>query len=794
MIAAIELPTPVDDPLWPLPLLALAVFLLVGITLWTYYGVAGASPFRVLALLAVRLLALALAALALLQPALAFPEDQEESTLLILVDYSRSMTLADAPDNQTRWDYLRHTLNECEPVLRQLEERRKIRVVRHRFAHDLGDYDPDGQADGLSTDFGQALNSLYKTYSRQRRLRGLVVLSDGAKNGRDDDARALAGPWHRLPCPIHTFAIGDPTTNTGQKDILVDKIEPFPSPVAVKGKLTVKGMIRASGFRNQKVTVRLFLEDQEVKEARQEIILKGEEGKQDTATEVSLVADAPSTPGEVKVTLRVDPHEGEVNRDNNELSTFVRVTKEGLKVLYVEGKYRAFEPKFIRWVLSEDPRINLDEAVLLNVERPPEGEADWFQLDKQRYDVIIIGDISPNRLSGGDNAVLEKIKGLVEEKGTGLLMIGGYETFTSRKKDKAPPEDDRVWSETPLANLLPVELNDDGQVEKREMRIVPTEEGLKNYGYVLRLVGNPQDNEALWKNVLRLNGMTKLGTPKQGATVLARSETGAPLLVAWQKGKGGSKGGRVLAFAGDTTWRWRRTDEGLRAHAAFWKQLVLWLAQQDEVEGSVWVKPDPLPAPAGSPAATADPRRVRVGDRFRFQVGLRSKGGIDLKGGHFKVTVKRPDGSEVRVETATERDLERGTFGDSKANLALPGEYRVLVHGEGKDVDGEPIRGDATLRFLAYQDDVEMQREAANYDFLRDLAAESGGEFHDQASDLAPFLRRMVEKTVPATAASPHTWPQWRRNTLSGFLVTFFLLFVGVLCLEWGMRRYWGLA
>jgi hypothetical protein len=147
------------------------------------------------------------------------------------------------------------------------------------------------------------------------------------------------------------------------------------------------------------------------------------------------------------------------------------------------------------------------------------------------------------------------------------------------------------------------------------------------------------------------------------------------------------------------------------------------------------------------------------------------------------------------VDTATERGVERGIFGDSRADMRVPGEYRIHVHGRGKSPDGqEEIDGHAELRFLSYQDDVEMQREAANYDFLRDLAAESGGEFHEQASDLAPFLRKLVEKTVPATAGNPRTWPHWRQNTLSPFLVTFFLLFVGVLCLEWGMRRYWGLA
>ena len=64
-------------------------------------------------------------------------------------------------------------------------------------------------------------------------------------------------------------------------------------------------------------------------------------------------------PGEVKVTLKVDPLPGEVSQVNNEISTYVTVTKEGVSVLYVEGKYRAWEPKFIRYALSQDPRIRL---------------------------------------------------------------------------------------------------------------------------------------------------------------------------------------------------------------------------------------------------------------------------------------------------------------------------------------------------------------------------------------------------------------------------------------------------
>jgi len=37
----------------------------------------------------------------------------------------------------------------------------------------------------------------------------VILLSDGARNGPGDDARALAGPWRRLPCPLYTLAFGE---------------------------------------------------------------------------------------------------------------------------------------------------------------------------------------------------------------------------------------------------------------------------------------------------------------------------------------------------------------------------------------------------------------------------------------------------------------------------------------------------------------------------------------------------------------------------------------------------------
>ena len=54
---------------------------------------------------------------------------------------------------------------------------------------------------------------------------------------------------------------------------------------------------------------------------------------------------------------------------------------------------------------------------------------------------------------------------------------------------------------------------------------------------------------SVWDKLPPLEGANRFGQPKPSAQVLAESE-GSPLLVV------GEAGGRVLAFAGDSTWHW----------------------------------------------------------------------------------------------------------------------------------------------------------------------------------------------------------------------------------------------
>jgi uncharacterized membrane protein len=756
---------------WSIPAAGVPAFLvfaglLVALTLWTYLGVRGASSRRIGILIGLRLAALILAFLAMLRPSVAFRDEADvPSTLLIAVDNSESMTIQDEHADKSRWDNALQILRDSEPELTKLRDEHKVTIQMRQFAGAVADFDPDGKATGKRTDFGQMLQSLYERHQSERFLRGLVILSDGADNGARYPALPLAGKFRTLPCPIHTFGFGKTTTSAQLRDIAFTSIRADPSPVAIKGKLAIKGMVDAPGFEKRTVTVSLSIDDKP-------ITSKDVKLTKTTGNEIELVTNAPETPGEIKVALKIAPLNGEMTVANNEISTYVTVTKEGISVLYVEGKYRAWEPKYIRYALSQEPSVVLFEAVRLSDAKPQGAEAEFFDFDKKHYDVIILGDITARRLSGGDMAVLGKIRKLVAEKGAGLIMIGGYESFGNSD-----------WNDTEVAKALPVDMDATGQIDGA-VQMVPTREGLRHY--VMRLADREDDNRAIWAKLPKLDGMTRLGNKKPGTIVLAQSPNGAPILVGETYGKG-----RTLAFSGDTTWRWCNSLDGLSAHARFWRQIVLWLAKRDEAEGNVLVIPDS--------------RRVPAGAKLGMTVKLRGKGSVEIpeKDARFDVKVIGPDKAEYPVTIVPDKGQQRGVFWKTDA----AGEYQIVANGRGTDVDGKPLENlpPATVRFVVYQDEAEMARQAADHEFLGKLANAGGGKFH-QPEELKRFLSDLGSLPLPQFKPKTRLWPDWRKTppsrsansqvsslTSSGIL-PIYILFVLIICFEWLLRRIWGLV
>jgi uncharacterized membrane protein len=772
-----------DDPVWPwsvpgvgLPAFLVVAILLVVLTVASYLAVRPRRPRRLAIVLGLRLTALFVVALLCLRPSLAQQDDAViPSRLLILVDASGSMSVSDELNGQSRWERARAILRnlEVEAALKRLQEKHKLEVVYYQGADGLARLDLDGKANGKRTDMGAWLHELLRTHGEDRELRGLLLFTDGADNGTRFPTLEEAARWRNLGCPVEPFALGSTTTMPRQRDIafVQDQMVVSPAPVRVKNKLTVRGVLNAYGFENARVTVRLFVDGKEAAPPRDEILIKT------TGNEVEMSCDAPEKAGEIKVTLKVDPMPGEVSTLNNEVSTYATVTKDGLSILWVEWNKRAFEPIFaIRHVLSRDPRFRVHYVELIPDTRAQPAGPDLLNLARQHYDVMVIGDISATRFAAGNPAIFKQIKEQVEEKQMGLIMLGGYATFAN--------SDWQLVSE--MGDLMPVELNRPGQVDG-PVRFRPTAAAFQDY--VLGPPGNLDDRLGPWEALPALDGMTRLGPVREGATVYATDDAREPVLVGKQFGTG-----RVLAFAGDSTWRkWRRTPEAIHVYDQFWRQIMLWLSHQEKTGGSVAVEPDTRRLAAG------------LGGRLGFTVRVRGKSGKeeDVKDVRITAKVIGPAKDETEVPILLERGEHRGIFW--KTNL--PGDYLVKVTGTGTDLDGTPISDSAEAKVLAYAEDLESLRPAADHDFLAKLASAGGGKLRPASeTELEKFLQELNTRPVAQRRPRADLWPEWRRDPASsdpldqvgalwtsGALVCF-VAFCALVCAEWYLRRRWGMV
>jgi uncharacterized membrane protein len=458
---------------------------------------------------------------------------------------------------------------------------------------------------------------------------------------------------------------------------------------------------------------------------------------------------------------------------NNTIETFVTVSKEGISVLLVDQQ-RANEPQFIWDALSEDPRIRITSLWLRGGKPLPGSEtARLFSSQEQPYDVILLGDVTIAQLRAADPQSVERIVELVG-KGAGLMVLGGSRNLGAGD-----------WRGSPLEPLLPVDLSFRGQ-EEAPVRMVPTEDGLRRTPYILRL--GEGEMAAAWQKLAKLDGAIRLGLPaKRRGTEVVLAEMDNkhkdPLLVmqnfaAGGAGKPGDAGvARVLVFGGDTTHRWVRDEKSQAMFSRFWRQIVVWLAKQEDAAGSVWVRPDV--------------RRLPVRGDLGFQVGLRGKaGGADLRDGKYDVEVLTPAGQKVRVPVTRGSSENRGTFTATQT----PGIYRIVARGEGKDPAGGVVSGEASARVIVYDEDLEMTRPAADPEFLKKLATAGGNGQSLRVEQLGEFLHGLAERPVVAGKPKLLLRPDWRTTGRSPFLGLFFVAFCAVVCLEWGLRRWWGLV
>lgn len=761
--------------------------LIVGLTVWTYTGSAASTRRRIAFLIGLRLTALLLAVLLALRPSAAITEIPKlPSALILVVDSSESMSIKDEA-TFTRWEVVQKALEKAGPLLDEMRDDQQTTVYVYHFSKafdpDRDTYSPEQRADGKQTDIGTMLAKLYDRHQGERLLRGLIVVSDGRHNGAGRPPEQEILRWRGIGCPVYTFGVGKSDTLSQEKDVSITSVNADPSPVAIKSDLKIKARLNAQGFEGITVRVALKIDNEQVRELPFKL-----EKALDNDIEFEL--KAPDTPGEVKVTLElVDPPATQVTPLNDKIETFLTVTKEGVRVLVVSKN--GWELKAIRRALATDKRFDYVEAVLAS-EAPATPEvARLYDIGAQRYDVIVLGDVSPKMLTAVRPTILDEIAALVKDKGLGLMMTGG--AYALGGTSGIPNA--TGWRGTPVADILPVELppdppaNPGDQEDQFFATMEPTDLGLTHY--LLRLNPSGPKNREAWQylntDYYRPTGYNLL-KEKKTASVLARANnktTGDPLLVSIDINKA-----RVLAFGASNTWVW--TQPGLDPatlrtatdlHARFWKQTILWLAHQDEVEGNVYARPEF--------------RRLVANGKQTVRMGMRDKRGDEIAEAEFRYQVIRE--GEAPDETKAKR-ADRDPQGGARVSYDArqPGEYKVVVWGRGKDAAGEEITGDARPRYVVFPEvSDEMLQPAADPALLVLLENTANGTALDvarRADRLPNFLEEMKAHPPKTSSPKPKPYPEWRRDKQKWFLPAMLALFVAVLGLEWGLRRAWGMV
>jgi len=772
------------EPAWPwsIPILgpialAAIVFLLVAFTIWAYLGASRTTWRRIATILALRLGAFTVVVLAMLRPSIATTrlEGVEGSKLIAIFDSSASMKIEDAPEEAARWQHVKKawTSPNVQARLRRLADEQKLDIVTYLGTDDLrrGDL---GEPTGKRTDVGQWMHQLWQTHGHERHVRGILLFSDGADNGSKFSAVEKARPW-RGSAPIHVFGIGDAAKDIGLTSIRVADDKPVP----VKSKFGIKALAQAPGFDKADIEVNVTMKD--VATEKVHIVAKMPKFRINKEKDqwIELKGDAPDLPGEYLLSLKIAPLADEANKENNEISTFVQVVKEKVNVLWVD-RPRVYEAQFaIRYGLAPEERF-----AVYYFTPPVEGKADplkFYEFDRRPYDVIVIGDISASQFCLGTPTFFDEINRLVKTRKTGLLMLGGAETFGAGS-----------WHmHSALMELLPTRFDESASYGRGVTQVTPTKGDSSGYPFI-RLLSDAKANDELWTSQFKpLKGMSNLGKPAQGSTILLQADSGDPALVVTQSGQG-----RVAVFGADSTWdAWQQSPEAAIGYEQFWRRLVVWLTWQKDQQEPLWVK--------------LDKRRVNheAGESLQFSFGLRDKAGNAVPDATFEGKVirsPRPSGGEGPGVRETEFPVrlthkDRGTFEAAKE----PGEYQLVMKAKSKDLQAEST----PTRFFIVAEDVESMPPLADQQLLRGIADASEGQYH-QAGEaaLAQVLDALRDQLGKESRHKTIRWPDWKRVPTSdqardqivgmwnSFALLGLALFIGLLTLEWSLRRWWGLV
>lgn len=788
---------------WLVVAAPLAVVLLV-LLAWGYWR-AGAPPGVRATALALKVVAIVILALCLLEPLLTSNRARPGANLFVLLaDNSQSMTLRDNGADQTRADEVRSLLPAEAKWLINLRQVFDLR--QYAFDTQLKSFAGAGELtfDGGASNLGATLDRIARRYEG-RPLAGIMLLTDGSATDTSavtrflEHAAAAEKGGAKVP-PIYPVLVGEDgaanDVSVGQVAVTQTSFEDAP--------VTVTAQVTASGYKGRALVAILLDESDKIidtqtisAEADGEPISVRFRVKPDQAgVSFYRVAVAPEGKAAVATTQRA-ANTDEATLANNTRLVAVDRGRGPYRVLYVSGRPN-WEFKFLQRSLQHDPQVQL-VGLLRIAKREPKfsflgrggdraGDAnplfrgfDPAEKDAvEQYDqpvIVRLGTLDEHELRGGFPKTAEELfgyhavilddleaefftqdqmqllKDFVRQRGGGLLMLGGQESFKNGKYER-----------TPIGDMLPVYVD---QVQPlppdAQFRVQLTREGLLEPWVRLR---SEEDAERK-----RLNAMPAFETVnpirgiKPGATVLATAQIqGGPSVPALVEQRFGQ--GRVGALLIGDVWRWglRRPEDGEFDMEKNWRQTIRRLVADVPERVAVTV----------APSDDADDQDGTL----RLRVAVRDPAHAPLDNAAVTMKVTGPDGKPLDL-TAEPSARESGVY-EVAYVPRQPGAYRVQAVAAA--ADGSDV-GHAATGWTSEPAAEEFRDLKPNRALLEQLARATGGQTVD-AEKIEPFVATLPTRHAQIT--EPHIRPAWHQPWV-------FALAIACLCAEWGLRRWKGM-
>lgn len=747
-------------------------FLVVLASYWWARGRAG-RPVR-LVLVLLRSGVVALVALALLGPEWVEKlQHQRKARMAVLVDTSKSMNTQDVPSGRlgAGRDWVqRHVLGN-KPGNLDVSAFRFDQVIAPLA--NLNAASPTGSVTALVG----ALENLLAAPAEDP-LTSLVLVSDGIETS-PKVPEAIARQYRRKGIPIHTVLTG--TTNE-MKDVVIENVQ-VKRAVPNESPTRVTLAVRSTGFANQTVAVQI---------RRERDVLAGKSIQLTGTTQTVELDFTPRQRGFQIYEVTVTPLKDEWLASNNRRQFGLEVTDPTIKVLYMEGtpqQNNSPQPewKYLKDALQSDKDIKVttlyrqlgnNGQYLNTVDADPETGDRIFPVEHPtkgfprtlsgllEYDVVIHSDIKIASFSADQLANLAK---LVEQYGGGFVMIGGNSAFGKGG-----------YHRTILDRIIPVAMESSDDSDTRPIQLkVPAAAWTHP---LIAFSDDRTETRKIWGSKFpTLYGMNRVERAKPGATVLAQEDGGeGNVLIAVQDvGKG-----RSMAFTSDTTRSWGREFEttwgepltgGTRAteynsdnryYRQFWVNAIRWLAagKASKTNQAVTLElAQGYAAPGDAVNATIKVRNPQEQELATANVILKvgnvpGTNGIiharyDDASKCYQATVRVPDvGSHVITALATD------------AGTPLGEDHQLLV-GEMTDRETSDLR--------------------ARPDQMASIARAAGGQAFTATS--TPKDLTAVFANLPPNTVEYRRTPMWDKAWWLGSVL-------GLLTLEWSLRRWRGLA